>query len=155
MHHLALCPSWHGGAGPISAGRQSQDTRASARMHGTMGIMPVSCMPLVLGMACAACGPFDELFWTGPSEVLRSAPRLSPPHACDAEEWGIPLPQYPSVSLLDWRTGLGNARRPTARFPSCSSPCSPFFCYFFFCFFTFILACVCMHVVLFPFSVKW
>ncbi|CAE7909014.1 ARFGEF2, partial [Symbiodinium sp. KB8] len=25
-------------------------------------------------------------------------------------EWGIPLPQYPSVSLLDWRTGLGNAR---------------------------------------------
>eukprot|EP00054_Salpingoeca_dolichothecata_P032975 m.266817 g.266817 ORF g.266817 m.266817 type:complete len:637 (+) comp31560_c0_seq1:162-2072(+) len=25
-------------------------------------------------------------------------------------EWGIPLPQYPSVSLLDWRTGYGNAR---------------------------------------------
>lgn len=25
-------------------------------------------------------------------------------------EWGIPIPQYPSVSLLDWRTGLGNAR---------------------------------------------
>ena len=25
-------------------------------------------------------------------------------------EWGIPLPQFPSVSLLDWRTGLGNAR---------------------------------------------
>lgn len=25
-------------------------------------------------------------------------------------EWGIPLPQYPSVSMLDWRTGLGNAR---------------------------------------------
>jgi hypothetical protein len=25
-------------------------------------------------------------------------------------EWGIPFPQYPSVSLLDWRTGLGNAR---------------------------------------------
>eukprot|EP00051_Salpingoeca_urceolata_P028204 m.485621 g.485621 ORF g.485621 m.485621 type:complete len:640 (+) comp23891_c0_seq1:123-2042(+) len=25
-------------------------------------------------------------------------------------EWNIPLPQYPSVSLLDWRTGYGNAR---------------------------------------------
>ena len=25
-------------------------------------------------------------------------------------EWGIPLPQYPSVSLLDWNTGYGNAR---------------------------------------------
>ena len=25
-------------------------------------------------------------------------------------EWGIPLPQFPSVSLLDWRTGFGNAR---------------------------------------------
>ena len=25
-------------------------------------------------------------------------------------EWNIPLPQFPSVSLLDWRTGLGNAR---------------------------------------------
>lgn len=25
-------------------------------------------------------------------------------------EWGIPLPQYPSVSLLDWRTGYGNSR---------------------------------------------
>lgn len=25
-------------------------------------------------------------------------------------EWGIPRPQYPSASLLDWRTGLGNAR---------------------------------------------
>merc|ERR1712130_83349 len=25
-------------------------------------------------------------------------------------EWGIPLPQFPSVSLLDWRTGYGNAR---------------------------------------------
>ena len=25
-------------------------------------------------------------------------------------EWGIPLPQYPSVSLLSWNTGYGNAR---------------------------------------------
>eukprot|EP00039_Didymoeca_costata_P029663 m.25773 g.25773 ORF g.25773 m.25773 type:complete len:676 (+) comp7738_c0_seq2:7-2034(+) len=25
-------------------------------------------------------------------------------------QWNIPLPQYPSVSLLDWRTGFGNAR---------------------------------------------
>eukprot|EP01012_Entosiphon_sulcatum_P062894 TRINITY_DN8958_c0_g1_i1.p1 TRINITY_DN8958_c0_g1~~TRINITY_DN8958_c0_g1_i1.p1 ORF type:complete len:631 (+),score=103.19 TRINITY_DN8958_c0_g1_i1:28-1920(+) len=25
-------------------------------------------------------------------------------------DWGIPLPQYPSVSLLDWRSGYGNAR---------------------------------------------
>jgi hypothetical protein len=25
-------------------------------------------------------------------------------------EWGIPLPQFPSVTLLDWRSGLGNAR---------------------------------------------
>mmetsp|Transcript_1113 Transcript_1113/g.2557 ORF Transcript_1113/g.2557 Transcript_1113/m.2557 type:complete len:566 (+) Transcript_1113:69-1766(+) len=25
-------------------------------------------------------------------------------------EWGIPLAQFPSVSLLDWRTGFGNAR---------------------------------------------
>lgn len=25
-------------------------------------------------------------------------------------EYGIPLPQYPSVSLIDWRTGWGNAR---------------------------------------------
>lgn len=25
-------------------------------------------------------------------------------------EWGIPLPQYPSVSLLNWNTGFGNAR---------------------------------------------
>jgi len=24
--------------------------------------------------------------------------------------WGIPAPQYPSVSLLSWRTGFGNAR---------------------------------------------
>jgi hypothetical protein len=24
--------------------------------------------------------------------------------------WGIPLPQYPSVSLLSWQTGYGNAR---------------------------------------------
>lgn len=25
-------------------------------------------------------------------------------------DWGIPLSQFPSVSLLDWRTGFGNAR---------------------------------------------
>lgn len=25
-------------------------------------------------------------------------------------DWNIPLPQYPSVSLLDWRTGYGNSR---------------------------------------------
>jgi hypothetical protein len=25
-------------------------------------------------------------------------------------DWGIPLPQYPSVSLLSWKTGYGNAR---------------------------------------------
>jgi len=25
-------------------------------------------------------------------------------------EWGIPAPQYPSVSLLSWQTGYGNAR---------------------------------------------